>query len=333
MGQKTKPKIRYVNRLRISKGHDGVFRVRSPEKPYPVLKEAPTFDKAYKWAHRNRKYAAKEPPWTEDELEYVADHYGRIPVEDICRRLNRSHNSVKIITVRKLGINLKSNIYTSRAVAKEMGVSCSKTIVAWYDRGYLAGKPAPFVNGPNKVWFFDYDDIIACITQRPWLCDLKRMPQSYFRSIVQAEWKRDPWYTRIEAAEFLGLGTVGPIWRYLKAGWLHGVRRPSGGGKGAWIFRHSALAEFQLNDPRPDHRKSATLAQGVRTAMETAERKAFKALGRGRWAQFSQWANVWDNLNYLNYRVPSPFKALRDYANSNNGRDDGQDDGEVRNDN
>ncbi len=34
-------KIRWVNRLRISQGHDGVFRVRSPNKPYPVLKEVP----------------------------------------------------------------------------------------------------------------------------------------------------------------------------------------------------------------------------------------------------------------------------------------------------
>lgn len=42
---------------------------------------------------------------------------------------------------------------------------------------------------------------------------------------------------------------------------------------------------------------------------------AFKALGRGRWVQFAQWANVWDSLNHVNNRVPSPFRALRDYAN------------------
>ena len=45
-----------------------------------------------------------------------------------------------------------------------------------------------------------------------------------------------------------------------------------------------------------------------------AEKKAFKALRRGRWAQFSQWANVWDSLNNINARAPSPFQALRDIA-------------------
>jgi len=319
--------IKWVNRLRSSRGKDGVFRVRSPNKPYPVLKEKPTFALAYQWAHRCRKYARKEPPWTEGELEFLADNYGRISVEDISRRLRRSPNSLKIITFRKLGINQKSNIYTARALAKDLGISCAKTIVAWHNRGYLVGKPAPFRNGPNQVWFFDYDDIIECLRKRPWMCRLKRMPQSYFRSIVQAEWDKDPWYNRAEAANFLGLVTVGPIWRYVKAGWLPGVRRPSGGGQGEWIFRHSDLANFQLNDPRPAHRKSATLAQTLRNAMDSAERKAFKALGRGRWAQFAQWANTWDSLNNVNGRAPSPFLPLRDYANIR--KEEGSDESQV----
>ncbi len=171
-------KIKWVNRLRISRGKDGVFRVRSPDKPYKVLKEAPTEALAYRWAHRCRKYARKEPPWIEDELEFLADNYGRISVEDICRRLNRSPNSLKIISFRKLGINQKSNIYTARALASDLGVSCAKIIVAWYDRGYLKGKLAPFRNGPNHVWFFDYDDIVECLRQRPWLCRLNGMNRS-----------------------------------------------------------------------------------------------------------------------------------------------------------
>jgi len=308
-------KIKFVNNLSISRGKDGVFRVRRCKKPHLILKEAPTFEKAYLWAHRNRKYSKKAPPWADYELEFLDENYGRLSVEKICQHLKRTPNSLKIITYRKLGINQKSNIYTARALAKEMGVACSKTIVAWHDRGYLAGKPAPFMNGHNKVWWFDYDDIIECLQKRPWLCRLKRMPPSYFRSIVKAEWDKDPWYTRNEAANFLGLITVGPIWRYIKAGWLQGVRGPSGGGQGQWFFRHSELANFQLTDPRPDHRKSATLATAVKSAMDTAEKKAFKALGRGRWAQFAQWANVWDSLNNVNYRIPSPFRKLKDYSN------------------
>lgn len=307
-------KVKMVNRLRISRGKDGLFRVRSPDKPSKVLKEAKTEEEAYKWAHRCRKFAHKEPPWTLEELEFLADNYGRMSAEDIARRLKRSTNALKIISFRKLGINQKSNIYTARALARELGLSCSKIVVAWYDRGYLKGKLAPFRNGPNHVWFFDYDDIIECLQRRPWLCRLRRMPQSYFRSIVREEWEKNPWYTRQEAAQFLGMVTVGPIERYIKRGWLPAIRRPMGGSKGEWIIRHSDLAEFQLNDPRSDHRKSATLASSLENAMNRALEKAFHALARGRWQMFGYWAGLWTQLNSLNKRESSPFQALMDYA-------------------
>jgi len=311
---RNKQPIKWVNRLRITQGHDGVFRVRSPEKPARILKEAKTEEAAYRWAHRYRKFANKEPPWASWELEFLADNYGRISVEEICRALKRSPNAQKIKAYRKFRMNQKTNIYTARELARELGLSCSKSIVAWYDRGYLKGKLAPFRNGPNHVWFFDYDDIVECLQQRPYLCKLKKMPQGYFRSVVQREWDKDPWYSKEEAGKFLGLADGNPVYRYIKAGWLPAVRAPMGGGKGRWILRHSDLAEFQLHDPRPLHRKGTTLPETIDHALARAEERAWTQLARGRFQMFGYWASVYQHLAATVRNRKNPFARLIDMA-------------------
>lgn len=323
-----KPKrtrVIWVNRLRISRGHDGLFRVRSPEKPYPVLKTCRSEQSAYNWAHRNRTYAHKEPPWTAWELEYLLEHYGTLPAEDIAHRLRRSTNSLKIISFRRLKINQKSNIYTARLLARELGISCAKIIVAWHDRGYLKGKLAPFMNGPNHVWWFNYDDIVICLEQRPWLCDPKKMPQSFFRSIVQREWEKDPWYSKTDAGKFLGLADGNPVYRYIKEGWLPAVRAPMGGGKGRWILRHSHLAEFQLHDPRPLHRKGTTLPETIDHALERAEKKAWRQLARGRFQMFGHWASIHQHLAAtVSRNHNNPFERLIEIAKEVNGEHERQ---------
>ena len=115
-------KLKQVNRLRLSRGHDGIWRVRSPDPPHKVLFENTDQQIAYRWAHRCRRFAEKEPRWAEYELEYLSDNYGILPAEEIARRLCRTINALKIISFRKLKINQRSNIYTARAVATELGI-------------------------------------------------------------------------------------------------------------------------------------------------------------------------------------------------------------------
>lgn len=111
---------------------------------------------------------AKKPPWSPEELEDLADNLGRQPKAQIARRLNRTENALKIAAYRKLnGLNQRSNIYTARAVALVLGISCSKTIVAWMERGFIKGKRAPFAYGKTLCWSFEYDDIVACLKERP----------------------------------------------------------------------------------------------------------------------------------------------------------------------
>ena len=54
------------------------------------------------------------------------------------------------------------------------------------------------------------------------------MPEHYFRSIVRAEYERDPWYNCQEAAALLGVITDDAVQRYINHGWLPAVKKPGG---------------------------------------------------------------------------------------------------------
>ena len=67
---------------------------------------------------------ASHPRWTQNDLDYLHDNYGRHPAADIAERLGRSTNALKIISFRRLnGCNQRSNIYTARTAADALGVT------------------------------------------------------------------------------------------------------------------------------------------------------------------------------------------------------------------
>ncbi len=116
-----------VNCLRICHKGDHKYHVEMLAKPHLVLYTAPSHKKAYDWAHNNRDYTQRPPVWTDDEYEYLAENYGRLPAEQISRHLRRSKNAIKIKAVRRFShngehLNQRSNIYTARAVAGELGI-------------------------------------------------------------------------------------------------------------------------------------------------------------------------------------------------------------------
>lgn len=202
----------------------------------------------------------KPPRWTPEELEYLQDNYGVLPVEAICKHLGRSQNALKIISYRKCrGLNQKSNMYTARAVADELGVSCSKTIVAWVEKGFIQAKRSPVHCGKTLIWNFQYEDIVKCLRERPYLVDCRKMEPSMFRAIVKEEYARDPWYNTTQAAPFMGVIDHNAVKRYIYRGWLKATRRPKSGGYWEWIVRKSAIEAFLANDPRRQHERAALI--------------------------------------------------------------------------
>ncbi len=122
-----------------------------------------------------------------------------------------------------------------------------------------------FSYGKYRTWRFEYEDIVACLQRRPWLVDLKRMGQSYFRSMVREVWEKDPWYNAYEAAPLLGLVDHNAVHRYIQRGWLNTERRAGAGGLGEYVIRRSAIDEMLANDPRPDHIRFSLLKSRRKT--------------------------------------------------------------------
>jgi len=95
------------------------------------------------------------------------------------------------------------------------------------------------------------EDIEECLRIRPWLCNKDTMPESYFRSVVREEYKNNPWYDCHTVAKLINVKADETVRRYLRKGFLKGVKAPGGPHQYKWIIRQSTIEEFLAIDPRP----------------------------------------------------------------------------------
>lgn len=210
----------------------------------------------------DRRYQRAGKEWTSEELEYLGNKYGLISDRAICRHLQRSPNGIKIVAIRKLHSNHKMNFYSGRELARALGVPDSKTLMNWALAGWIPVRKSVVRQGPFRAWFFREANIVKFLRQQPWLFDPQKMPEHYFRSIVQEEYKKDPWYSAEQTAPLLGVKTDDAVLRYIRKGWLPAVKRPGGPWQGRWVIRRSAIEYFLANDPRPAHKfETASLSR------------------------------------------------------------------------
>lgn len=204
--------------------------------------------------HPDRRYQRAQKRWTEEELNYLSAKYGLAKDSTICRNLQRSPNAIVEKAKRRLNANRKLNFYCAGELARALGVPCSKTIIGWAEAGWLRVRRSVVQAGPTRAWIFREKNVVTFLKKMPWLFNPKAMPEHFFRSVVRAEYERDPWYSCEEAAAILALKTADAVQRYIYRGWLPAVKKPGGPWQGKWIIRRSAIELFLANDPRPSHR-------------------------------------------------------------------------------
>lgn len=212
--------------------------------PDPVPRYAIT-----RMAQRLKKCQPKEPFWTDRDENWLNEHLGLIPDAKICSHLKRTRVSIKL-KAKRLDINKTMNLNTARSVALICGIPDSHTVMMWVRHGLLKAKRSPTHCGNNRMWNIDDVSLIKMLKSQPWLAYLPDMPDSYYKRLVEREWKRDPWFTREETAKMIG---VGPeyVRRYVKRGWLQAVKVPGGRhSQVRWMFRASWVLSFLQNDPR-----------------------------------------------------------------------------------
>jgi len=205
-------------------------------------------------AHLDKRFERAGKNWAPWELDILGDKYGLISDRALSRRLQRSPNALHIASVRKLHHGRKANFYTARELANILGISCSKTLVSWVEARWIKARRSVVRAGEYRAWKFLDKNIEEFLRKKPWLLNLQKMQEHYFRTIVQEEYDKDPWYTCIEAAPLLGVKTDDPVQRYIFHGWLKAEKKPGGPWTGVWIIRRSAIEHFLANDPRPQNR-------------------------------------------------------------------------------
>jgi hypothetical protein len=229
-------------------------------------------------AKRLKKTTVKEPYWTWGQMEYLNDNYGVIPDSKICKHLHRTRVSITL-KAKRMHINRKINIMTSRSVAEICGIPDSHTVIMWIRKGLLKGKKSPTHCGRTTMWNIDDSSLAKMLKNHPWLAYLQGMPDSYYRRLVEREWARDPWFYRSTTAEMLGVKNPHFSLKYIKRGWLKGEKMPGGRHSNTrWVFRASSIMEFLDKDPRKAyHKKLLSITKKAKSLL--VEEKAVQLYG------------------------------------------------------
>jgi len=182
--------------------------------------------------------------WTPAELEYLTNYYGLTSDKRLAGQLHRTESGM-IKYARYKRISQKNNFYTGRTLAQVLGIPTPKTIILWKKKGWLKGERSGKSQSKQRLWRFTDYGIISCLKKRPWLVDLERMEQHYFRAVVQKEWEHDPWYPVEQAAPLLGMGKTA-LYKYIRQGLLQVERKPYLGSsyEESIIVRDSTIQSF-----------------------------------------------------------------------------------------
>jgi hypothetical protein len=226
-------------------------------------------------------YPNNAKAWTQQDLDWLSEHYGILSDVAICRHLGRSFNAIRLASKRILHINRKMNFYTAHEVARQLGLPDSKTVThCWLRHGYIKGKRSPVVCGTRRMWMFTYEAIEKALYKRPWIAHEKDMPVGWFRALVAMEKQRDPWYSVTEAAPLLGVADGYRVANYIRKGWLKGEFSYTGSNNRHWVVRLSAINKMLKKDPRPEHYRLAI----ARSKVERLVRQGRPARAAVVWA-------------------------------------------------
>lgn len=217
--------------------------------------------------------------WTDDDAEYLADHYGRRADASIAAHLGRSLWSIRL-KAKRLGINHKSNVWSSRDVARLFGID-GKTVATWIRRGWIKARRAPFGCGANRPWSVDADSLERFVRGMGWAYDWRLMTEGeYLTNIARDLHKADPWLTVPEIARELGWHP-GTVQRHVQSGSLPCQRRPKhthgGPREGAIVVQRSALLAWREQYAAESHRRRSASATQRNTQRSRTNRETEKA--------------------------------------------------------
>jgi tRNA(His) 5'-end guanylyltransferase len=119
-------------------------------------------------------------PWTEEEDEYLTEHWGLCRDETVARRLGRTVMACEIRAKRVAKVNRRMAFYTAKDVSELLGVNINR-VIAWIKAGTLTGRRSVVRRGWRPYWRVDYKSIERFVEEHPELCRVEKLP-SYWRN-------------------------------------------------------------------------------------------------------------------------------------------------------
>ena len=145
--------------------------------------------------------------WTEAEETFLRENTGEIPITELARILDRSVDAIKIHRKRHLHLPGDTAVHeTARDAAGILGVSCSKAVAKWIERGILPGKS---ISTASPIYAIKRTDLRRfALTPDNWVFfNPERITDLALRRLVllrKARWG-DEWWTTNQAAAYHGV--------------------------------------------------------------------------------------------------------------------------------
>lgn len=162
----------------------------------------------------------------------------------IGKHLGCSSNAVQIARKRNGIASRRQVMLTGHAISQKLGLTCSKRVTMWIERGYLKGRRGQQV-GRSRMWYVTEEALLAFMEDpRTWpLWKPERITEKYLRD----------WALEIRTVRYLRPGEVAnrfAVGANAVNDWIHQGRLPAQRW-GNWWIRESDLDGFEPPCERP----------------------------------------------------------------------------------
>ena len=202
-----------------------------------------------RWALAEAEIAPRRKPlpWSEREDEFLRQHLGVLPEEEIGTALGRTRAAVRLRWKRDLGLPAPSKTpgyVTANQAARVLAVDVH-TVCRWIERRWVRARPLPFQG--RKVWRIRIEDLkrFAVKTEHWMLFRPERVRDPTLARLVTLAIERwdDEWLTPGRVAEMHDVDHR-DVNRYIRAGKLPGVKW------GNWWIRRSDAERVSFHKGR-----------------------------------------------------------------------------------
>jgi excisionase family DNA binding protein len=195
-------------------------------------------------------------------------------VRQVARRLRRTETAVRVWLKRNGGARAMGRPYSARDVQRMLGLSCSKQVARWIERGALCARRSERA-GAHRRWAVDEFDLVAFLEDSTYWHEWEpgRVEDRFLREWAIELRGGQQFLLLSEVAERFGV-VVSTVSQWVQRGDIPTVRL---GGGGNHLVPASALVGFEP----PYARSRAGGRRRVFTPDEDARLLSMRASGHG----------------------------------------------------